>query len=148
MKFFLAVIFWVSFWVCMNFGEVLTRYCEVAPCGQYREMFLAAVYEIDLNLEARRGGRKFDKDAVATWTSHVGPRSVMFGNVGEENHSQEAWSYVQLFQFFCLFAYLTPNIAFVIRAIDYLVSRVLMVCAKALSKYFTYIISFNSFTVR
>lgn len=50
----------------MNFGEVLTRYCEVAPCGQYREVFLAAVYEIDLNLEARRGGRKFDKDAVAT----------------------------------------------------------------------------------
>lgn len=50
----------------MNFREVLTRYCEVAPCGQYREVFLAAVYEIGLNLEARRGGRKFDKDAVVT----------------------------------------------------------------------------------
>lgn len=30
------------------------------------EIFLAAVYGIDLNLKARRGGRKFDKDAVAT----------------------------------------------------------------------------------
>lgn len=30
------------------------------------EIFFAAVYGIDLNLKARRGGGKFDKDAVAT----------------------------------------------------------------------------------
>lgn len=78
----------------------------------------------------------------------------MFGNEEKKTIAKKREVMFNYFSFFvCLlffffFAYLTPNIAFVIRAIDYLVSRVLMVCAKALSKYFTYIISFNSFTGR
>lgn len=50
----------------MNFGDVLTRYYEVASHGQYRgDTFRCCLWN-RFEFKARRGGGKFDKDAVAT----------------------------------------------------------------------------------
>lgn len=44
----------------MDFREICTSYCDVIYVDSIVEIFLAAVCGIDLNLEAMRGGRKFD----------------------------------------------------------------------------------------
>lgn len=90
MKLFVAVILWVIFWACVNFGGILARQCEVLLHGQLWADVPCAVYGTDVDLEARGGGRKSGRDVTATWTRHLRPWSV-FWNVGEGSCRQEAW---------------------------------------------------------